>query len=311
MNIDISFVITVFNKSKYLPAMLDSILRQTGSLACEYIFIDDASYDDSVNIIKETFKGTKNCTILTNTQNIGPSISLNKGCRVASGEYLFLIDADDILAQNALNIMLSAIKTEDADFVFGGHKNTEKDQQELLSINLPTDNKTNYTVSSNPLDTVLKGRYVRMAYLVNRELYLKSNGADERIFIQDESLPLKLAYHAKKMITLNDIAVYAPKREESLSSNKFQQIHDRFYAYYFALSEFKDLTTFQKAEIYKRAVSSVWKAKKKSKNLKDKLFFITYLKTKYRLVDNDDIMMENLNRYKNFIDSLDDVRKIY
>ena len=57
-------------------------------------------------------------------------------------------------------------------------------------------------------------------------------------------------------------AVYAGKNDNSLSKNKLQQIHDRFYAYYFALLEFTQLTISQKKEIYKRAISSVWKAKR-------------------------------------------------
>jgi hypothetical protein len=145
-----------------------------------------------------------------------------------------------------------------------------------------------------------------MSYLTTKELYLKSGGANDKIFIQDESLPLRLAYNAKKMLTLSCSAVYAGKNDNSLSKNKLQQIHDRFYAYYFALLEFTQLTISQKKEIYKRAISSVWKAKRLRKELIHRLFFIIYLKIKLIPINPN---IKELSKYKYFIDNLKHVRK--
>lgn len=309
----ISFVITVFNKAGSLPAMIHSVLRclELSNLNCEYIFVDDASTDDSIRTVEKNFRDhgkSENLIIILNQQNRGPAIRLNQGCRAALGRYLFLMDADDVLAQNALTIMLDSIQTERADFVFGGYEIMNKEQRELLSIELPVNPDRPYELAENPLDTVLQGRYVRMAYLTTRELYLKAGGADERIFIQDESLPLRLAASAKKMITLNHPAVYASRNERFLSDNKLQQMHDRFYAYYYALLEFKNLSSKQKFMLYRRAISSVWKAKRASKALAHKLFFINYLKSRLPFSNVD---MENLNQYKNFMDNFENVRKIF
>lgn len=306
MESDISFIITVFNKEKELPAMIQSIMRQVGELNCEYIFVDDASADNSIKIIEEFCKGVANFTIIGNKENMGPAIRLNQGCIAASGKYLFLMDADDILVQNALSIMLNYIKKENADFVFGRSKVTDQDQNSLLEIELS--NKCEYQVSTNPLNTVLNGRYVRMSYLTTKKLYIKSGGADDKIFIQDESLPLRLAYNAKKIITLNEPAIYSAKNDKSLSINKSQQMHDRFYAYYFALIEFKQLSNNDKKLMYKRAISSIWKAKKISASITDKLFFITYLITK---ISPSNVHIQKLERYKNFMDTLKNVRKVY
>ena len=278
MHIDISFVITVFNKENELPDTIKSIKRQTDGIACEYIFVDDASKDASVRIIEKSFN-KENCTIIKNKQNTGPAIRLNQACSIATGEYLCLIDSDDIMADGALKIMLNAIKKENADFLFGFQQKTEKTSKELLNIKL--DATTSYKTSNSPLSAVLNGKYVRMAYLVSNALYKKSGGCDERIFIQDESLPLRLAYNADKLISLNTPALYAPKAEQSLSNNKSQQWHDRFYAYYFALSDFTDANAAQQTELYKQAISVIWKAKKKNSNFLQKIsFFLFYLRVK-------------------------------
>ncbi len=305
MKIEVSFVITVFNKEKYLPATIYSLLRQTENLNCDYIFVDDASSDASIQTIEETFSNGQNFTILKNQTNRGPAFCLNQGCAVASGQYLFLMDADDILAKNSLKIMLNAIEKEKADFVFGNYKVTYNEQKELLDVHL--DDNIDYEVSNSPLESVLKGGYVRMAYLTTKELYVKSGGSNQKIFIQDESLPLRLAYHAKKMIKLKIPAVYAGRNDDSLSKNKTQQIHDRFYSYYFSLLEFDQLSAYQKSKIFRQAISSVWKAKRISGGFGNYLFFFVYLKSRV-FSQNPDIKF--LSKYRWFIDSLKDVRKI-
>ena len=308
---DVSFVITVYNKENDLPAMIHSIMRQLENITYEFIFVDDASTDNSIAVIEKELEESNNFTILKNKDNYGPSIRLNQGCAAASGTHLFLMDGDDILAKGALKIMLGYLRKNKADFVFGSSKVVARAQRSLLDIELP--DSTLAQISTTPLDSVLTGRYVRMSYLVTKKLYLESGQkygvANERIFIQDESLPITLAYRAKKMVTLSAPAVYSAKSESSLSVNKFQQIHDRFYAYYYALLEFKDLSNRQKNLIYKRAISSVWKAKKISSHLIDRLFIITYLTS--RLFPSTLKSAKNLEQYRKFIDGLQNVRKIH
>ncbi len=305
-NIEISFVITVFNKESQIGHTIDSILKQVSFIEYEFIFVNDASTDNSIQAIEKKISDNKNYIIINNKKNVGPSISLNTGCNKASGKYLFLIDGDDILLENALNIMLLAIKKEKADFLFGFHKPTRFDASELSGVMLAQN--ANYQTSDNPLNSVLKGKYVRMAYLVTKELYLKSGGADERIFIQDESLPLRLAYNANKLISLDRPAVYAPKKLESLSDNKLQQLHDRFYAYYFAYLEFNLANKSQKLEIYRRAISTIWKAKKKCTGLIEKITYLAfYLRVKMLPTSPS---LQKLKQHKKFIDKLENVRKV-
>ena len=55
--IDVSFVMTVYNKEYYLPSVLKALLGQTGLKNPEFIFVDDLSTDKSVQIIKDMTKG--------------------------------------------------------------------------------------------------------------------------------------------------------------------------------------------------------------------------------------------------------------
>ena len=89
--IDVSFVMTVYNKEYYLPSVIRALLNQTGLKNPEYIFVDDVSTDKSVEIIREMTKGIKNVKIFANTENRGISVRINQGIAAAEGKYTRLI----------------------------------------------------------------------------------------------------------------------------------------------------------------------------------------------------------------------------
>ena len=94
--IDVSFVMTVYNKEYYLPSVIRALLNQTGLKNPEYIFVDDVSTDKSVEIIREMTKGIKNVKIFANTENRGISVRINQGIAAAEGKYTRMLDSDDI-----------------------------------------------------------------------------------------------------------------------------------------------------------------------------------------------------------------------
>lgn len=94
--IDVSFVMTVYNKEYYLPSVLKALLNQTGLKNPEYIFVDDLSSDRSVEIIREMTQGIPNVKIIANKENRGISVRINQGIAEAEGEYTRMLDSDDI-----------------------------------------------------------------------------------------------------------------------------------------------------------------------------------------------------------------------
>ena len=109
-DIDVSFVMSVYNKEYYLPAVLKALLGQTGLKNPEFIFVDDVSKDKSVEIIKKATKGIKNVTIIAKTQNDGTSKTVNQGIELAKGKWIRMLDSDDILPLDSTEIMLKLAK---------------------------------------------------------------------------------------------------------------------------------------------------------------------------------------------------------
>ena len=97
----ISVIIPVYAVGEYLDACLDSILGQAPD-GLEVIAVDDASPDDSGRILDARAKQDPRLRALHLTGNSGPGNSRNVGLAEASGEYVWFVDGDDLLADGAL-----------------------------------------------------------------------------------------------------------------------------------------------------------------------------------------------------------------
>ena len=109
----ISVIITVYNCDKYLKETLDSVLAQTID-DFEVICVDDASTDQTPNILKEY--GDR-VTIVTNTVNQFAGNSRNIGMQRATGEYLVFLDADDLYEPKMLETAYCRAEETQADIV--------------------------------------------------------------------------------------------------------------------------------------------------------------------------------------------------
>ena len=63
--VKVSFVCPIFNKSKYLKDVLNALNKQTENLEKEFIFVNDGSSDNSLELLKSLTKGWKNKKILS------------------------------------------------------------------------------------------------------------------------------------------------------------------------------------------------------------------------------------------------------
>ena len=92
----ISVVIPTFNSSSTIQRALDSVAAQT-LLPAEIIVVDNASTDDTVEIIRQFAKQHLDirCSIEVLTQNLGPGAARNHGWDRASGDLIAFLDSDD------------------------------------------------------------------------------------------------------------------------------------------------------------------------------------------------------------------------
>ena len=118
----ISVIIPMYNTEKYIGDCLESLLSQTFK-NFEVIVVDDCSTDSGVAVV-ESFKRKFGGHLILNklernSGNFGYT-ARNRGFNLSCGEYVFFMDADDMLTTTALEELYTAAKKFDADVVYTG-----------------------------------------------------------------------------------------------------------------------------------------------------------------------------------------------
>lgn len=129
MNYDVTIGIPVFEVEKFISRSLDSALAQS-FLSIEFLLVDDGSTDGSSQIIldyqKHHPRGT-DIRIISHDHNMGVSAARNHIIDEASGTYLYFMDADDVIAENTITLLMDNIQRYEAEIVFGSYEKIETD----------------------------------------------------------------------------------------------------------------------------------------------------------------------------------------
>ena len=112
----ISVLIPSFNHANYLRQCLDSVLAQTID-AWEVVLVDDGSTDNSVEVAK-TYNDPR-IKVLENATNLGTYGTLQRALEESSGEYIAILNSDDVWAPTKLEQQLNAIGDLEFCFTFG------------------------------------------------------------------------------------------------------------------------------------------------------------------------------------------------
>ena len=116
---DVSVALPNYNYARYLPMRLNSIFDQTAPVR-EVIVLDDASPDDSLDVIRWTADAAdREITLLPQTANSGsPFVQWRKGAELARGEYVWIAEADDDAGPMFLATLAAQLTETGADLAF-------------------------------------------------------------------------------------------------------------------------------------------------------------------------------------------------
>ena len=115
-NVLVSIITVVKNNEKYLEETIQSVQNQSYK-NFEYIVIDGNSTDDSLKIIK---RYDENIDFWISENDKGIYDAFNKGLDLASGKFIVFVNSDDLLTNNAIQILKDYdTKYPNIDFLFG------------------------------------------------------------------------------------------------------------------------------------------------------------------------------------------------
>ena len=229
INPQISVIISVYNKEKYILRILRSIQNQNFE-NIEIIFADDCSKDKSVKLIEKYQIEDRRIKLIKHDKNVGTLINRNDAAMSAKGEYLLFIDCDDLLLNNILNTTYIIAKKDDLDIVhfraYWGknlvnchkyenygytHKTTIIFQPELSDL-----------MYYEYPDKILQTEYNLWGKLIKRNVYIQTLDKIDKYYLQqhmtlheDGMIIFILFKTAKKYLFLDEFGMFYWRNEHS------------------------------------------------------------------------------------------------
>lgn len=134
MRYDVTIGIPVYQSVDYIQRAMWSVLSQSYP-SIEFLVIDDCGMDGSMDIIRKlqySHPRGSDIHIISHIGNLGASESRNDIIREAQGDYLYFMDSDDVIAENAISLLMQNIRQYDAEIVFGSYERIEISGKRIL-----------------------------------------------------------------------------------------------------------------------------------------------------------------------------------
>ena len=116
----VSIIIPVYNSEKYVERCVKSLFEQKYQ-DIEFIFVDDGSTDNSMNILNrllDEYPAVKErVVILSHAENKGCAMARLEGMKHATGEYLIQVDSDDYVTPDYIEKLVTSAQKYGSDVV--------------------------------------------------------------------------------------------------------------------------------------------------------------------------------------------------
>ncbi|MBL8833583.1 MAG: glycosyltransferase [Rhodospirillales bacterium] len=262
----VSFVCTVYNKEKFLPAVIAAIWRQVPDRPREFIFVDDGSRDRSVAIVRELTKDWPNCRIVEQP-NGGPSSSTNTGIGLATQTWLKLVGSDDVLAPYATRRLIDVAEAAGAGGVFA-KIGFYRDESEIR-FDEASAAATRPVVPADPVGEVIRhGVSGTSPTLFRTDIVKRAGGCDPDVFVEDFALALRVARLAP-IARFDHVVTWGPAADETriMVGQGHQAHHDFALALVHFLRAHPDMAERYGHLAFRRAAGRAWKYARRAAGL--------------------------------------------
>ena len=238
MNYKISVIMSVFNSENYLDEAIESILNQTYN-EFEFIIVNDASSDNSLEIIKKYMQIDKRISLINNKKNLGLTKSLNLALKIAKYDFVARMDSDDISDIFRFEKQIEFFK-QNKNYALVGTNIQKIDKFN----NIVENNTTKYTYKDIKKTLKYRNCFAHGSVMINRAILDFDLKYDENfLYAQDYKLWCKIA----KKYPVANLKEYLYKlrvHNSSISKKKIelQSIYAGIVAYEFENNiEIKDI----------------------------------------------------------------------
>lgn len=220
----VTVIIPIYNVRNYIAQCADSLMNQTLE-DVEFIFVNDASPDDSIKVLMSVLeqypKRQSDVKILTHTENKGLPAARNTGLQRATGKYIFHCDSDDYVDSSMLEDMYEFAKSNNADIVWSDWYLSTVNSKRYMPM-------PDYYTPEEAIKAMLGGG---MKYNVWNKLVKRSLYTDNAILFPsgygmgEDMTMIKLFAFANKVIHLPKAYYHYNKTNSSAFSQTYSEKH--------------------------------------------------------------------------------------
>src|SRR5258706_6357127 len=174
----VSVVMCTYNGSRFVAEQIESICNQTYS-QLQIIIVDDASADNTYEIVKQWANKDKRIQSYRNERNLGFNLNFNNACKLATGEFIAIADQDDIWELTKVEKLLIKL-------------NEYTDTLLVHCISARFEKFGKFHLKSHKLVNYLAGKDVRNFFLSN---YISGHNMLLRRSLLERSLPFPPAVY--------------------------------------------------------------------------------------------------------------------
>ncbi|HEC91432.1 MAG TPA: glycosyltransferase [Candidatus Atribacteria bacterium] len=188
----VSVIITVYNEERYLKEAIESILAQSFK-NFELVIVNDGSTDDTAKILDHYKNKDSRMKTITHTTRMGQSKARNEAINNSSGEYIAILDADDISLPYRLEEQVKFIESHKEIGLVGSAAYKIDEKGGILGV-IPVI-ECNEDIQK---ELLVRNCFVHSSIMFRREIFRKIGGyREEFIAAQDYDFILRIAENCK------------------------------------------------------------------------------------------------------------------
>ncbi|WP_417859709.1 glycosyltransferase family 2 protein [Winogradskyella sediminis] len=219
----VSIITPMYNNANVIEKTIRSVLKQTYS-NWELLLVDDASTDEIETVLKPYVDKDSRIKLFVHKNNEGAAKARNLGTKMAKGNYIAFLDADDLWESHKLQLQVAQLKSNNTDVCYGSYEWVDSNGKSL--------NKKVHVLKSLTYNKLLKANYIgNLTGIYNSEKLGKIYTKDLKKR-QDWLLWLEALKRSEKpAVGIIKTIAYYRITEGSLSSNKTNLIKHNFNVY--------------------------------------------------------------------------------
>ena len=187
----VSIICLAFNHEKFVVETLNSVIQQNYT-PIELIIVDDCSSDNTKSIIKNWLKSNPEVQYFSNEINIGNTKSFNNALKIAKGDYIIDLAADDLLLPNGIQNQINAFqksKFKNLGVVYGNAEIINEDGS-FNSFYFPVDQSgkviSNRTIGDIYCSVLSSGDSIcSVSAMIKKSVFDFLEGYDETLAYED------------------------------------------------------------------------------------------------------------------------------